>query len=169
MITRVQQKYDDAQLWELRQQGWILQELGNLIGITKEGMRQRLKRAYGSTKITRLLTKGEAARKLGVSGARLTLLEKKGGIKPIKRSPRLICYTPKQVLQIYKLLYNRKCPFCESTIPINHIKLCEDCSSKQKRNPYFFMTSEAKNKHIECCRRWQANHKALVGATSEKS
>lgn len=73
----------NGQVKTLRSQGLTLQAIGNRVGVTRERVRQILKKHYGTTKIPGLIYRDRLSKLLGCSADWLAGLEKQGGLNPI--------------------------------------------------------------------------------------
>ena len=67
-----------------RDQGYTLQAIGDMFGVTREWIRQILKKHYGTTMVLGLTSRAQLARIIGCSDMQLYYLEQKGVLNPIR-------------------------------------------------------------------------------------
>ncbi len=136
-----------------RSKSKTLRQLGRMFGRSHEKIRQVLAK-YGAPQVT-LLPEERVTAKLGYPTYWLAQLRKEGIIKPIKPGS-LWLYSEEQVRQIPALITEaRKCEQCGQPRPPGSQKLCAECRQYRKKNPYRFVSPEARARHIERCRAWK--------------
>jgi len=114
-----------------RSNGKSLRQLGQMVGMSHERVRQLLGK-YDRSLVT-LLPEKKVATKLGYSQAWLMQLRKKGIIEPIKRGFWL--YSEEQVRQIPSLIAEtRKCRQCGKPRPRWSSRLCRECRQYRKNH-----------------------------------
>lgn len=119
----------EEEVWNLRQQGYTLQEVGDKYGVSKQAVWQRLVRRYRTTKVPNLLAREAFAKFLGCTSSKLMALEEKGLVKPIHYNYTYL-YRRYDAGKVAKLLI--KPP------PVALVELtCEVCGGKFYRKPYW--------------------------------
>lgn len=124
-MTKTWEMYD-GQIYDMRQQGQSLQDIGGVVGRTRERVRQILVEHYGSAEIKNdaLLTRGELASLTNLSKGAISKLTKKGVIKRVRMG-----LWPVDALET--LLERRRCIICSSLLPSSRSSYCsEGCAQK---------------------------------------
>lgn len=136
-------------IYDMRQQGFTLQEIGLEIGRTKERVRQILVEHYGSTEIKReLVTTSQLATQADCRPLLIEKLRREGLIAPIRRR----IWDPNATLPI--LIQNKPiCRICAKPVPKYRACYCsEECRTEAGR--YKNRPDEVKWRQNERVRRW---------------
>ena len=129
-MKRVEEKTKEELLIHERSKGKSLRQLGQMVGISHERVRQLLGK-YEQSQVT-LITEYKVATNLGYPVAWLTQLRKNGIIKPIKRGFWL--YSEEQARQIPPLISEtRKCEQCGKPRPHMSHRFCMECVQYRKK------------------------------------
>lgn len=147
----------DGQLADMRRGGASLEQIGDKTGVTKERIRQILKRRYGKIQIP-FLVEEKAARIIGCGAWRLEKLRKHGLLNP-KHMGRRWLYD-RDELEKAMLLLQRVCAHCDEPIPITvaTFKYCVRCSRDRYRNQWPFLSEDGKRAATAAHRSWQKRH-----------
>jgi len=129
-MKRAEGKAREELLIRERSKGKSLRQLGQMVGISHERVRQLLGK-YEQSQVT-LLPEYKVAANFGYPVTWLTQLRKDGIIKPIKRGFWL--YSEEQVRQIPSLIAEtRKCPQCGKPRPRGSHRLCSKCNQHREK------------------------------------
>ncbi|MBA7704674.1 hypothetical protein ES703_113491 [subsurface metagenome] len=141
----------DGQIMAERQKGKPLEQVGSeLGGVTRERVRQVLKKHYGTTEI-RLLTETEVAGQLGVSRFLVARIRKGGIVKPQHFGVRYF-YSQQDVEAVKKYIQEHAlCPMCGGHKSISS----RACSSCWHRHRWLLTDEEGRNKIRELHKSWQ--------------
>ena len=119
---------DKAMIYEMRQAGATLREIGNKFGITRERVRQILLNNFGSTRHD-LLSTVQISSQTGLSNNRVMRLYKQGIIAPafeydIGVQHRIMWMVT--TIQVVKEYYDSQhiCRVCKKPIPVNRTFYC---------------------------------------------
>ena len=144
-------------LYQIRQSGATLQQIGSLFGISREGVRRRLTKHYGSTGIQGLLTTAELAR-LGCTYRHIDKLQRRGIIQPamvVGRGRKL--WELGTIATIIIHIDGLRCPVCHRPVPSNRQVYCsQECYIEVHR--YKNQPEEEKRRHNERVARWIQEH-----------
>ncbi len=136
-----------------RNKGKSLRQLGQMLGVSHEQVRQILAK-HSPTRVTFLAERTVAA-KLGYPVTWLIKLRKEGVINPTKPGGHWL-YSEEQVRQIPSLIAEmRRCDRCGKTRPLGYQRFCRECSQYRKRHKYSSLSPEEKAKHREQSLAWR--------------
>jgi AraC-like DNA-binding protein len=109
----------------MRQKGATLQQIASAFGISREAVRRRLSRDYGSTRIQELLTTAELRRLTGSSYGDIDTLKRRGIIQPAMAVGRGRALWPPQTIATIIIYVDRhRCPICHRPVPISRRVYC---------------------------------------------
>ena len=146
-------KLRNEKICSLRYDGWTLQQLGDEFGISKERVRQIIKKHRGTT-CHRLITRTQLSKLLLCDDSFLRNLEKKGILLPIHRGFHYLYDAYEMDKAIVAV--RRYCVHCGKLLPPKGFKkYCLKCRALSRQNAYRFLSEEGKRKHREACIRWQ--------------
>lgn len=117
----------NSEIKQLRDRGYSLQAIGGKFGVSKERVRQILKKRYGTTRILELTPREPLARLLGCSNSRLILLERRGVLNPILIGGRYF-YNKDEAEKAATEVKCFPAPYVE--------RICEECGKKFYVKPY---------------------------------
>lgn len=129
------------QMKQMRDEGMTLQEIGDKYGITRERVRQLVKRRYKSTKMIHFYSRAQVAEILKCSYPKLVKLEKEGKLSPLIKKTYYL-YDRRELEKAYQLTrptpavkIKKICEFCgkERLIPISAVRVISPfrfCSRK---------------------------------------
>lgn len=129
------------QMKQMRDEGLTLQEIGDKYGITRERVRQLIKRRYKTTRMIHFYTRAQVAEVLKCPYTKLAKLEKEGKLSPLKKKAHYL-YDRRELEKAYQLTrptpvikIKRVCEFCgkERLIPISTVRVTSPfrfCSRK---------------------------------------
>lgn len=158
----------NGQLADMRRSGASLRQIGNITGVTRERIRQILKRHYGKIQVP-FLTEKRAARIIGCGDWRFKKLREQGLLKP-KHMGRRWLYD-RDELEKAMLLLQRVCTHCGKPIPIvaRGYKYCMKCSEDYRRNYYPFLDDDGKRAFIKANLSWRKRHPEKVREIQRKA
>ena len=107
-------------IYDMRQNGASLQQIGDRIGVTRERIRQILTKEHGSTKITNFLSTLELARSVSCSIEYIYRLSKASVIQPAANNHRPLW----GVDSIKKIFAIKTCPICGKPTSYHREKFC---------------------------------------------
>lgn len=146
----------DGSIKELREAGYSLEHIGKKGGVTKERMRQVIKKYYPGIK-PKLPTERQVAKMLVISPIVIVNFRNKGLIKPTKFGP-LYRYDKKTINQLKKLL-KKVCRICGKPLNSRRRTLCENCSSSADKPMNEADLLKLREKRREYVKRYRKNHK----------
>ncbi len=111
-------------VWEMRQAGLTLQQIGDIVGVTRERVRQILQKNFGTTRVRSLPCEWEAAKILGCAYSTLRDVRERGLLHPI-RVGLFIRYSEEELKKADSIL-KKKCAHC-GHIFLGNGKYCPDC------------------------------------------
>lgn len=151
----------NGQLADMRRSGASLQQIGDKAGVTRERIRQILKRHYGKIQVP-LLVEKQAARIIGCGEWRLEKLREQGMLNPKHMGGRWLY--DRDELEKAMLLLQRVCAHCDEPIPlaVPTFKYCEKCSRDRYRNQWPFLSEDAKKAATAAHYSWQKRHPERV-------
>lgn len=154
MVTQV--RADN--LYQIRQSGATLQEIASPFGISREAVRRRLTRHYGSTTIQDLLTTAELVRLAGCAYGDIDKLQRRGVIQPAMVVGRgRMLWESGTVAAVIIYIDSHRCPVCQRPVPSNRLRYCsQECYLEAHR--YKNQPQEAKGRHNERVARWIQEH-----------
>lgn len=136
-----------------RNKGKSLRQLGQMLGVSHEQVRQILAN-HRPSQVT-FLAENTVAAKLGYPVTWLSKLRKEGIINPTKPGGRWL-YSEEQVRQIPSLIAEtRRCERCGELRPKGYQRFCRECSQYRKKNHYRSLSPEEKTKHRERILAWR--------------
>jgi hypothetical protein len=145
-------------MYQMRQSGITLDQVGSRFGITREGVRQLLTEHYGSTRVQGLLPATGLARLTGISYNYIAKLKRRGVIQPamvVGHGKTL--WKPETIATIILYIDRHGCPMCHDTVPCNRQVYCSrECYLEAHR--YKNQPEEAKRRHNERVKRWLAEN-----------
>lgn len=145
-------------MYQMRQSGATLQQIGSPFGISRERVRQLLVKHYGSTRIQDLLTPAELSRLAGCSLRYIYKLTRRGVIQPamvVGRGKTL--WKPETTAAITTYIDRHRCRVCQRPLPSSRRSYCsQGCSIEGHR--YKNWPEPAKRRHLEWMARWRAEH-----------
>jgi hypothetical protein len=122
------------QLIKERSKGKNLRQLGQMLGISHEQVRQTLAK-HGRSRVS-FLAENTVAVKLGYPVAWLVQLRKEGLIKPRRPGGHWL-YSEEQVRQLPSLIAEmRRCDRCGEPRPLGYRRFCRKCSQYRKKHRY---------------------------------
>lgn len=143
---------------QMRQSGTTLDRVGSRLGITREGVRQRLTKHYGSTRIQDLLTATELARLSGCGYWYIVKLKRRGVIQPamVVGHGRTL-WKPETIATVTTYIDRHRCPVCQQPLSSGRWVYCsQECYLEACR--YKNQPEEAKRRHNERVARWVGEH-----------
>jgi len=141
-------------MYQMRQSGNTLDQVGRRFGITREGVRKLLTEHYGSTRVQDLLTATELAHLAECSYNYISKLKRRGIIQPamVVGHGRTL-WKPKTIVAIIKYIDRHGCPMCHSPVPSNRQVYCsQECYLEAHR--YKNQTEETRRRHNERVKQW---------------
>jgi len=141
-------------MYQMRQSGTTLDQVGSRFGITREGVRQLLTEHYGSTRVQDLLTATELARLTGCGYRYIDKLKRRGVIQPaIVVGLGRTLWKPETIAVIIIYIARHGCPMCHGPVPSNRQVYCSrECYLEAHR--YKNQPEEARRRHNERVKRW---------------
>ena len=143
---------------QMRQSGASLRQIGSHFGITREAVRRRLVKHYGSTRIQDdLLPIAELARLAGCSQKYIIKLKRQGAIQPAVIGRGRSLWKPETIATI--IIYNdsHRCPVCHQPVPSNRSVYCSTgCYIEAGR--YKNRPEAVRKRQRESTKRWVAAH-----------
>lgn len=138
--------------------GWIrsgltLQQMGNLTGITREGMRIIIKKHYPDVH-SLFLTEKDASAVLGISSYQLVKLRKAGKISPA-RNGKTWHYASKDIKKAFVELSSRTCALCGEIRPTGNYRYCDKCGKATQKNRWPILSPEQKETATKRNLAWQ--------------
>jgi len=144
-------------MYQMRQSGASLQQIGSRFGISRERVRRLLVEHYGSTRIQELLTVAELSRLAGCSLGYIFKLRQQGIITPAIIGPGRALWLPEAVAAITTYIDRHRCRVCHRPLPSSRQTYCsQGCSIEGHR--YKYKSEEYKRRHRERVKRWRAEH-----------
>lgn len=112
-------------MYQMRQSGTTLDQVGHRFGITREGVRKLLTEHYGSTRVQDLLTVTELARLTSCSYCYIGKLKRRGVIRPamVVGHGRTL-WKPETIAAIIIYIDRHGCPMCHGPVPSNRQVYC---------------------------------------------
>ena len=149
----------DEEVIKLRQEGYSLQNIGNLFGVSRQAVFCRLGKY---PKIEPYLTwEKEASRKIGCSHTYLASLRKERVVTP-KRTGEHWTYSLEDI-NLVQLSMQRNCLHCRTAFThSNRAKYCPKCRTESRRYGYPFLSPEGKKRANQASRSWLAQHPEKV-------
>jgi hypothetical protein len=141
-------------MYQMRQSGTTLDQVGSCFGISREGVRQLLTEHYGSTRVQNMLTVTELAQLTGCSYSYISKLKRRGVIQPamVVGHGRTL-WKPETIATIILYIERHGCPICHGPLPSNRPVYCSrECYLEAHR--YKNQPEEAKVRHNERVKRW---------------
>lgn len=156
MVTQVRAD----SLYQIRQSGATLQEIASPLGISREAVRRRLIRRYGSTRIQDLLTTAELVRLVGCTYS-IDKLQRRGVIQPAMVVGRgRMLWEPGTIAAVIIYIDSLRCPVCHQLVPSNRRVYCSrGCYLEAHR--YKNQPEEKKRRQDERVKRWLAEHPGI--------
>lgn len=126
-------------MYQIRQSGISLDQVGSHFGITRERARQLLTKHYGSTRIQDLLTAAELARLAGCSHNYISKLRRRGVIQPaMVIGHRRSLWRPETIATIIIYADRHRCPICQQALPSDRWVFCsQECRLKARRQRHW--------------------------------
>jgi hypothetical protein len=141
-------------MYQMRQSGTTLDQVGSRFGISREGVRQLLIEQYGSTRVQNMLTVTELAQLARCSYSYIKKLKRRGVIQPamvVGRGRTL--WKPEAIATIILYINRHSCPICHDYVPSNCRVYCSrECYLEAHR--YKNQPEETKKRHNERVKRW---------------
>lgn len=145
---------------QMRQEGSTLQEIGDTLGISKERVRQLIKKHGGINRGG--LTRQELADYLCCSAQRLTKLEEAGVLHPRHDRYLFIIYNEEEALKAEQAT-QEYCAHCNRPLPPKHHgKYCQECHEEHQRNPYAFASEADKARRNRTVKAWKSRSQGLT-------
>jgi len=116
-----------SEMKHLKEDGWTLEQIGVLAHMTREGVRQRLSKAYGTTYLCLLLTTDQLAEQCNLSPQAILVFCKRNGIKqvnPPSDKPRGLKWWSSETVST--ILALRVCCICGAPLPKGRNSCCSD-------------------------------------------
>uniref|UniRef100_A0A6M3J9C9 Putative DNA binding, helix-turn-helix domain containing protein n=1 Tax=viral metagenome TaxID=1070528 RepID=A0A6M3J9C9_9ZZZZ len=132
-----------ALILSMREAGHTLQQIADVVGVSRERIRQILRDYYPEV-CPRGVSEESVAELLGCSSSVLYRLRKEGLINP-GRFGSLFRYSADDVEKARSLLNKRLCLACG--VKPATIKYCPACTAERKRYGYPFLSPEGKKRH----------------------
>jgi len=123
-------------MYQMRQSGATLDQVGSHFGITRERVRYLLTEHYGSTRIQNLLTAAELARLTGYGRGYINKLKRRGVIQPamVVGRRRKALWRPETITTIIMYFDHHRCPICQQALPSSrHVYCSQECRLKARR------------------------------------
>ena len=141
-------------MYQMRQSGATLDQVGSRFGITREGVRKLLTEHYGSTRVQDLLTATELARLTNCVYSYICKLKRRGVIQPamVVGHGRTL-WKPETIAAIIIYIDRNGCPMCHDPVPSNRQVYCSrECYLEAHR--YRNQPEEARRRHNQRVKRW---------------
>jgi hypothetical protein len=141
-------------MYQMRQSGTTLDQVGCRFGITREGVRKLLTKHYGSTRVQNLLTVTELTRLTSCDYSYIGKLKRRGVIQPamVVGHGRTL-WEPETIATIIMYIDHHGCPMCHGPVPSNRQIYCSrECYLEAHR--YKNQPEEEKRRHNERVKRW---------------
>jgi len=119
----------DGQVKQMREQGLSLQAIGDNVGVTRERVRQILRRHYGTTE-SKFVSRERLAKFLGCSDYLLARLEERGALSPLHSGGRYL-YSPEEAEGAVERLIEHL-----TSLPVVVERICESCGRRFSVRPY---------------------------------
>jgi len=145
-------------MYQMRQSGATLDQVGSHFSISREAVRQLLTRYYRSTKIQGLLTTTELCRLARCTYNFINKLKRRGVIEPamVVGQGRTL-WRPETIATTILYIDHHRCPVCQRLVPSNRqvycSRACYITAHRYKNKP-----TEAKRQHSERVARWIAHY-----------
>lgn len=147
-------------MYQMRQSGATLDQLGSRFGISRERARQLLIARYGSARVRKLLTTTELCRLVGCTWKYIDKLKWRGVIQPAMMVGHgRTLWKPESVVAVIEYTDRYRCPVCHRPVPSYRKVYCSRrCYLEARR--YKNQPLEAKRRHNERVKRWRTEHPA---------
>ena len=126
-ITVAKSQTRVAAMYQMRQSGDSLQQIGSHFGISREGVRRRLVKHYGSTRVRGLLTTTEVARLARCTQRYMVRLACRGIIQPaaeVGRGRKL--WEPATIAIIIMYIDSHRCLVCNEPLSSSRWVYCSE-------------------------------------------
>ena len=151
-INRISPATIELLIYE-RNSGKSLRQLGQMLGVSHEQVRQILAR-HSPTRVT-FLAENTVAAKLGYPVTWLIKLRKEGIVNPTRPGGHWL-YSEEQVRQIPSLIAEmRRCDRCGELRPQGYQRFCRECSQYRKKHRYSSLSPEEKVEYQEKSLAWR--------------
>jgi len=155
------------QMANMRRQGHTFQQIGDEVGITREGARLRLEKYFPGLKPASVSEK-ETAKIVGCSASQLRTLRGGGVLKP-KRIGYMWLYDREEIEKAV-LAVQRVCAHCgKGFLMFGSASCCPECRVERIRYNYPFLSGEGKKKHCEAIKRWQQKNPERAKAIQQRA
>jgi hypothetical protein len=141
-------------MYQMRQSGTTLDQVGSRFGITREGVRKLLTKHYGSTRVKNLLTVTDLTRLTSYDYSYINKLRRRGVIQPamVVGHGRTL-WKPETIATIILYIDRHSCQTCHGPVPSNRqVYCCQECYREAHR--YKNQPEEVKRRHNERVKRW---------------
>ncbi len=143
---------------QMRQSGATLDQVGSRFGITREGVRRRLTKHYGSTRIQDLLTTAELARLSDCGFRYIVKLKRRGVIQPAMVVGRgRMLWKPETIAAVTTYIDRLRCPVCQQPLSSGRQVYCSR-EHYLEAHRYKNQSEEARRRHNERVARWLGEH-----------
>lgn len=153
-MTTIFETYNGV-IAQMRRSGSTLAEIGNVVGVSRERIRQILNQYYGGTHMA-CLTENKLAEVIGCYVNRLVELRQKGILRP-RHTSSLYIYDQREAEKAM-LAIQKFCIHCGEPVPKYNSSYCNVCSTEQRRKPWKFRSEESKKQCREAMNRWNDAH-----------
>ena len=145
----------DGEIKQLREAGYSLEQIADKGGVSKERVRQIIKKFYPGTK-PKLLSQRQVAKRFGVSPGTIANLRKRGLVCPVRIGNT--CRYDEKTVEEVKTVLNRPCRICGNPVFPGNIKLCEKCSAMMRDQKLRLSLPGEREKLKKATKRWKATH-----------
>ena len=145
-------------MYQMRQSGATLEQVGSRFSITREGARQLLIKHYGSTRVPGLLTTTQLCRRAGCTYSYIHKLKRRGVIQPANVVGRWrTLWRPETIATVILYIDRHRCPVCHQPLSSNrHVYCSWQCYLEAHR--YENRSEEARRRHNARVARWIAEN-----------
>ncbi len=119
-----------GKIYDMRQAGDTLQEIGDGLGITRERVRQILVEHYGDTRFKQFLATGELAQLAGVSRKHVDYLANRGIIQPVGASSTKRLWDMEALRVVLSHRERQTCRICGRPLPNDQVSYCSPACRK---------------------------------------
>jgi len=158
-----------GEIKRLREEGYSLQQIGEMVGVTRERVRQILNKYYPGTK-PKLLSTRQVAERSGVPESVIRKLRRSGLIHPARMARNSNSYRyEEKTLQEVKIALSRPCRICSNPILLGNMTLCAKCSTMMRDPKLRLSLPGERERHKIAMRLWRKRHPEKARVAARKS